>query len=331
MPKALFCITIVNTWRACFNRYIFKLITFTRLNWRSDKLKVSEIADKINQLASVVVDLKESGSLTEEETKRKLIEPFFQCFGWDFSEYGDIDIKMEYKTNNELDKDKADYCFKIQDESFLIVEAKQLGITFTENDRKQLQRYLKLDDCRYGALTNGKDYEFYLKKGREYEIFHKIHLSNGKAIQKADIYKIAWLDRELWDMWLFLHVEEFEDFIAKFCDVDRESEKEQIESEPPEQEMEEDYSQKPPKGESITVKEYFEPILELLGEKNGIGGREIIIEIGKKFSKKFNKWDRAKIPSGDIRWENHVWCAFEGLKKEGKIKLEDHKYYLEGR
>jgi len=294
-------------------------------------LKISEITHKINLLASVVVDLKESGSLTEEETKRKLIEPFFQCFGWDFSEYGDIDIKMEYKTNKGRDKDRADYCFKIQDESVLIVEAKPLGSTFAQNDREQLQRYLQLEDCRYGALTNGEDYEFYSKKGREYEIFHEIHLSNGKAIQKADIHKIAWLDREIWDMWLILPVEDFQELIAKFCDVDIGSEIEQIESEPPEQEMEQDYSQKPPKGESITVKEYFEPILELLREKNGIGGREIIIEIGKKFSKKFNKWDRAKIPSGDIRWENHVWCAFERLKKEGKIKLEDHKYYLKGR
>lgn len=191
-----------------------------------------------------------------------------------------------------------------------------------------MQRYLALENCRYGALTNGEDYEFYSKKGREYEPFHKIHLSNGKTIQEFELYKIAWLAREIWDLGLILPVEEFLEFIDKLCSADRGSMAEQIESEISEPEIEQDYSKKPPKGESITVKQYHEPILEILREKNGTGGREIVTEIGKIFSKKFTKWDRAKLPSGDIRWENRVWFAFQELKDEGKIRLEDHKYYL---
>lgn len=293
------------------------------------KLEISDIVYKINSLASSVTELKESGSLTEEETKRKLIEPFFQCFGWDFTGYGSINVKMEYRTNNGSDNDRADYCFKIEDDSVFILEAKPLGTTFSEKERRQLRRYLQLDECKFGALTDGEYYEFYRRTDKDYKIFHRIHLSDEDSLQELDVQRIMWLDREIWDIWLVLNVQTFEELIPKFCDLEIKTEKDLIKDESPEQVLlSSDYTQRPPKGESITQKEYHEPIIEVLRENDGINGREVVREVGRKVSKKFTKWDTAKLRFGDIRWENRVWFALDDLKKEGKVKLVDHRYYL---
>lgn len=292
-------------------------------------MELSVIIDKLNSLASSVIELKESGSLTEEETKRKIIEPFFQCFGWDFTEYGSINIKMEYRTNNGSDNDRSDYCFKIEDDTVLLAEAKPLGSFFSEKDRQQLRRYIQLDDCRYGLLTNGEFYEFYQKIDKEFRKFHEIHLSEHESLLDKDIWKVLWLDRGLWDIFLILDVPTFEGLIGKFCELEVKNENKSKKTVEPEKVIVSyDYTKRPPKGKSITQKEYHSPILEILGTKNGLLGREIVNEVGKNVGKRFTKWDTAKLKFGDIRWENRVWWALDDLKKEGKVKLEDHRYYL---
>lgn len=73
-----------------------------------------DIGKRAEEVISIVKELKDSEGLSEEDTKRKIIEPFFEAFGWDFSLYGEIMVTMESNLSTKSQKDKADYIFKSQ-------------------------------------------------------------------------------------------------------------------------------------------------------------------------------------------------------------------------
>jgi len=273
-----------------------------------------------------------SRRLSEEDTKRKLIEPFFETFGWNMKNYGEISVEMEYTVNQGKDKDKCDYRFKINEKSIFLVEAKPLGSEITPNDRDQIKRYMKLDECDYGAITNGNRYEFYVRN-KEIEKFHFFSLSKEGPITEARIKKILWLNRELWDYWMILGDDSFKDFIERFIKIKTEPE---ILSNKPENsetnnnEIKSVQNQDINEVKGIPTSRYYEPIKKILLEHNGLRGREIVKEIGRQFSEKFNEKDKSISDSGQIIWENRVWWALHNLKQQGIIENKEHRYYLIG-
>jgi len=82
---------------------------------------------------------------------------------------------------------------------------------------------MKLDECDYGAITNGDGYEFYVRN-REIEKFHSFSLSKDSPITEAHIKKILWLNRELWDYWMILGDDSHKDFIERFIKIRAEPE-----------------------------------------------------------------------------------------------------------
>ena len=293
-------------------------------------MNMQEIVEKLNKL-SMDVNKLSNGRLSEEDTKRKLIEPFFETFGWNMKNYGEISVEMEYAVNQGREKDKCDYRFKINEKTIFLVEAKPLGSEITSSDRDQIKRYMKLDECEYGAITNGDSYEFYVRN-REIEKFHYFSLSKDGLITEAHIKKILWLNRELWDYWMVLGDDSYKDFIDKFIKIKTEPE---IQSTKPESEIKNNeikstQNKNVDEAKAIPRSQYYEPIKKILLEHNGLKGREIVKEIEKQFSDKFTEKDKSRLKSGQILWENRVWWSLQDLKKWGIIENKEHRYYLIG-
>jgi len=292
-------------------------------------MNVQEIIEKLNKL-SMDVNKLNNRRLSEEDTKRKLIEPFFETFGWNMKNYGEISVEMEYAVNQGKEKDKCDYRFKINERTIFLVEAKPLGSEITPNDRDQIKRYMKLDECDYGAITNGDNYEFYVRN-REIEKFHSFSLSREGPITEAHIKKIMWLNRELWDYWMILGDDFHKDFIEKFIRIDVKPENL---SKIPENSKNSNTGTEPKQkkgvveGKAIQSREYYEPIKKILLEHNGLKAKEIEEEIGRQFSDKFNEKDKSILPSGPIVWKKNVRFAISNLKQMGIIENKEHRYFL---
>jgi len=294
-------------------------------------MNMQEIIEKLNKL-SMDVNKLNSRRLSEEDTKRKLIEPFFETFGWNMKNYGEISVEMEYTVNQGKDKDKCDYRFKINERTIFLVEAKPLGSEITSSDRDQIKRYMKLDECDYGAITNGDRYEFYVRN-KEIEKFHSFSLSKDSPVTEAHIKKILWLNRELWDYWMVLGNDSHNDFIDRFIKIKAEPE---ILSNKPENlttsndEIKSVQNENIYEEKAIPTSAYYESIKKILSEHNGLKGSEIVDEIGRQFSDKLTKKDKSRLKSGQILWVNRVWWALQNLKQWGIIENKEHRYYLIG-
>ena len=292
-------------------------------------MRVSDVLVRLKELSDSVFELVDSG-FSEEDTKRKIIEPFFGCFGWDFRDYGEISVTMEAPTGARGRGEKPDYAFKIKSESVFLVEAKPVDEPLSEIGRDQLRSYMKLDSCKFGVLTNGRKFEFFSTAGRDINIFHTLNLDSGSSISNNDIERILWLIRDFWDIWLVLGTSAFERTIETLSatkpTVMIEAELEPFvtaksPTRPP-------APIKAPRGAATPQKEFQEKIIEILRKKNGISGADIINRIYAIYQGRFNEWDLGRVPSGDVRWKNRVWFALQNLKESGAIKLEDHLYYV---
>jgi len=294
-------------------------------------MNMQEIIEKLNKLSMDVNKLNNRG-LSEEDTKRKLIEPFFETFGWNMKNYGEISVEMEYTVNQGKDKDKCDYRFKINERTIFLVEAKPLGIQITPNDRDQIKRYMKLDECDYGAITNGDSYEFYVRN-REIEKFHYFSLSKDGPITEAHIKKILWLNRELWDYWMILGDDSYKDFVEKFTNLEVEiaiqktkSENLKISSDKTQSIQNKNTS----KNKATQRDEYYVPVKKILTEHNGLKRGEIIKEIEKLFSDRFNDKDRELYRKNLTVWQVYLGWALNDLTRSGELENRDHRYYLIG-
>lgn len=288
-----------------------------------------DIAAKMEKVISPMSELREGYELSEEDTKRKLIEPFFECFGWKFNAYGEIMVKMESKLTTDSQKDKADYVFKLADASILILEAKPLGSTLSEKDRDQLKRYMRLDECKFGAISNGAIYEFYKKVDRDISLFQAMDVSKGIDVNQEQLRRLFWLYREFWEIWLELGPAKFEEIIETMSniEIDEESITGVENVVPLKSQASKVFNEKAPRGAATSQKEFETKILEILKEKSGLSGAEIVARIGKLYEGKLNIWDLGSVPSGGTRWKNRVWFGLQSLKESGAIRLKDHLYY----
>jgi len=292
---------------------------------------MQEIVEKLNKLSMDVKKLS-NGRLSEEDTKRKLIEPFFETFGWNMKNYGEISVEMEYTVNQGKDKDKCDYRFKINKRTIFLVEAKPLGNEITPNDRDQIKRYMKLDECDYGAITNGDSYEFYVRN-KEIEKFHSFSLSKDGPVTEAHIKKILWLNRELWDYWMILGDDSYKDFVEKFTKLEVEIAMQKTKSENlkvSSDKTQSIQSKNTGKNKATQRDEYYVPIKRILTEHNGLKRGEIIKEIEKLFSDRFNDKDRKLYRKNLTVWQEYLGWALYDLTRSGELEKRNHRYYLIG-
>lgn len=74
------------------------------------------------------------------------------------------------------------------------------------------------------------------------------------------------------------------------------------------------------KGERTPTEEFYEPLLQALGTAGGqLPAVEAINHVGQIMAAKLNDVDRARLPSGEVRWRNSVRWARQRLEEQGKL------------
>ncbi len=115
-----------------------------------------EINKKIDNLKSKIYDLREK-NINEAQTKKWLIEPFFELLGWDFSNPNEI-----IPEDNDSAGKKCDYNFCINSVSKFLVEAKSLDNNLDDNKMiSEKLSYCSNTNIPILVITNGDLYRIY--------------------------------------------------------------------------------------------------------------------------------------------------------------------------
>ncbi len=74
------------------------------------------------------------------------------------------------------------------------------------------------------------------------------------------------------------------------------------------------------KGERTPTEGFYEPLLQVLASAGGqLPAVEAIDRVGEAMGSKLNEVDRARLPSGEVRWRNSVRWARQRLEEQGKL------------
>lgn len=101
----------------------------------------------------------------EQETKNKLIEPFFEMLGYDIDEIEDI--RTEVTCDFGIKQEKVDYILCIAGNPKILVEAKDWRKPLNDVYVSQLYRYYCTSGCKLAILTNGLEYWFFADLEKE--------------------------------------------------------------------------------------------------------------------------------------------------------------------
>lgn len=117
---------------------------------------IAEISQKLAKLQTKIIDLKKK-NINEAQTKKWLIEPFFEILGWDFSNPEEV-----IPEDDDMAGKRCDYNFCINSKSKFLVEAKPLNNSLDDN--KMI--FEKLNYCSNTGIpiliiTNGDLYKIY--------------------------------------------------------------------------------------------------------------------------------------------------------------------------
>jgi hypothetical protein len=112
-----------------------------------------------NSLEKIIASIKKLKlqNINEAQTKDWLIRPFFETLGWDFSNPEEV-----VPEDDDSAGKRTDYCFYVNDEAKLLVEAKPLSNSLSDN--KMIIE--KLNYCANRGIslliiTNGDTYKIY--------------------------------------------------------------------------------------------------------------------------------------------------------------------------
>lgn len=74
------------------------------------------------------------------------------------------------------------------------------------------------------------------------------------------------------------------------------------------------------KGERTPTEDFFEPLLSVLKDADGqLPASDAIDRVGQLMGERLNEVDRARLPSGEVRWRNGVRWARQRLEEQGKL------------
>ncbi len=113
----------------------------------------------VTSLEKIIGSIKKlkSQNINEAQTKDWLIRPFFEVYGWDFSNPEDV-----VPEDDDVAGKRTDYCFYVNEVPKMLVEAKPLSNSLSDN--KMIIE--KLNYCANRGiplliLTNGDNYKIY--------------------------------------------------------------------------------------------------------------------------------------------------------------------------
>ena len=101
---------------------------------------------------------------SEENTKKKIIEPLLDVLGWDTS---GNEVELEYPISMGTGTNTVDYALMLENEPMVFVEAKAFEVTLSPKHSQQAISYGKVQDVQWVVLTNGKTLKvFDTKQGK---------------------------------------------------------------------------------------------------------------------------------------------------------------------
>src|SRR3989344_321248 len=130
---------------------------------KQESIKKDKIFELVESFQKASKNKEFINEQNEEWVKWNYLEPLFDALGWNRA-----DIVKEQRVL----KGRADYILKIGNEEVLVVEAKKVGVTLTEDEGRQAVSYAYHRKIKFAILTNFK----------EIRVYHA--LSNIKNIDK---------------------------------------------------------------------------------------------------------------------------------------------------
>ena len=112
---------------------------------------MDELRDTLSEVVLKINTHRELYMRNEEAVKQHLIGHVFRTLGWEW------DNPFEVRPEEKTEDGRADYALILDGNVFAYVEAKNLGVNITKNEKplRQLGRYCFNTGVRYGILTNG--------------------------------------------------------------------------------------------------------------------------------------------------------------------------------
>jgi len=130
---------------------------------------------------------------TEEATKNGLILPLLSALGYNVFDTDEVTPEAVADFGSKKGE-KVDYAIKLNGQTVMLIECKQLGVSLSDQHIAQLYRYFTASDVHIGVLTNGNDYWFFTdsekKNIMDKEPYLKLSIRNSEIddIRKLDMY-----------------------------------------------------------------------------------------------------------------------------------------------
>ena len=101
---------------------------------------------------------------SEENTKKKIIEPLLELLGWDTRSN---EVELEYPIKIGRNPAYVDYALMLEDKPVVLVEAKALAAMLSYDDAEQIISYGRVEGVQWVVLTNGKSLKIFdTKQGK---------------------------------------------------------------------------------------------------------------------------------------------------------------------
>jgi predicted type IV restriction endonuclease len=136
--------------------YAFKWVLF--LNARLPTSKLGNFVMAIDSFS------KTSMTSSEENTKKKIIEPLLEILGWDARTN---EVQLEYPIKIGSTTKPVDYALILESKPVVLVEAKPFNVKLSNDDSAQIISYGRVEDVQWVVLTNGRDLKIFdTKEGK---------------------------------------------------------------------------------------------------------------------------------------------------------------------
>ena len=136
------------------------------------------LGETLAKVRGRIQQIRERGdNITEQDTKRILIEPVLSALGWQMDELDDV--RSEYRRKPQ--DDPVDYALLVFGEPCLFVEAKTLTTALGRKCASQVLGYASVVGVGWCLVTNGDEYRLYNSHAAvdvEEKLFRTVRLSD---------------------------------------------------------------------------------------------------------------------------------------------------------
>ena len=138
----------------------------------------------------------EQQDLGEAATKLALVVPFMETLGYATTDPTEVEPEYNANLGDRLGK-KVDYAIKRDNKPIILIECKKIKDPLDAGKSDQLALYLNATDARFGILTNGIVYKFYISRNHrmDQDPFLEVALANlypgdVDALEKSYLDKV---------------------------------------------------------------------------------------------------------------------------------------------